>query len=45
MSKSKGTLGKRIKVLIAKVLLAWLGIWFAGILLFAFLPEIGRAHV
>ncbi|MBY4953138.1 monofunctional biosynthetic peptidoglycan transglycosylase [Pantoea sp. DY-17] len=38
MSKSKGTLGKRIKVLIAKVLLAWLGIWLAGILLFAFLP-------
>ncbi|MFJ5160745.1 monofunctional biosynthetic peptidoglycan transglycosylase [Pantoea sp. NPDC088449] len=38
MSKSKGKLGKRIKVLIAKVLLAWLGMWLAGILLFAFLP-------
>jgi monofunctional biosynthetic peptidoglycan transglycosylase len=38
MSKRKGKLGKRIKLLIAKVLLAWLGIWLAAILLFAFLP-------
>ncbi len=38
MSKSKGKLGQRIKVLIAKVLLAWLGIWLAGIVIFAFLP-------
>lgn len=38
MSKSKGKLGQRIKVLIAKVLLAWLGIWLAGIMIFAFLP-------
>lgn len=38
MSKSKGKMGQRIKVLIAKVLLAWLGIWLAGIVIFAFLP-------
>ncbi|PJZ02552.1 monofunctional biosynthetic peptidoglycan transglycosylase [Pantoea rodasii] len=38
MSKSKGKLGQRIKVLIAKVLVAWLGIWLAGIVIFAFLP-------
>lgn len=38
MSKSKGKMGRRIKVLIAKVLLAWLGIWLAGIVIFAFLP-------
>ena len=31
-------MGQRIKVLIAKVLLAWLGIWLAGIVVFAFLP-------
>ncbi|MGK3128600.1 monofunctional biosynthetic peptidoglycan transglycosylase [Pantoea sp. C8B4] len=38
MSKSKGKIGQRLKVLIAKVLLAWLGIWLAGIVIFAFLP-------
>ncbi|KGT89819.1 monofunctional biosynthetic peptidoglycan transglycosylase [Enterobacter cancerogenus] len=38
MSKSKGKMGQRLKVLIAKVLLAWLGIWLAGIAIFAFLP-------
>ncbi|AIR87632.1 monofunctional biosynthetic peptidoglycan transglycosylase [Pantoea rwandensis] len=38
MSKSKGKMGQRLKVLIAKVLLAWLGIWLAGIVIFAFLP-------
>lgn len=38
MSKSKGKMGRRIKVLIAKVLLTWLGVWLAGIVIFAFLP-------
>lgn len=38
MSKSKGKMGQRLKVLIAKVLLAWLGILLAGIVIFAFLP-------
>ena len=38
MSKSKGKLGQRIRRVIAKVLLAGLGAWVAGILLFAFLP-------
>ncbi|MCA1176901.1 MULTISPECIES: monofunctional biosynthetic peptidoglycan transglycosylase [unclassified Pantoea] len=38
MSKSKGKMVRRIKVLIAKVLLTWLGVWLAGIVIFAFLP-------
>lgn len=38
MSKYKGKLWQHIKVLIAKFLLAWLGIWLAAILLFSFLP-------
>ncbi|MFT4269733.1 MAG: monofunctional biosynthetic peptidoglycan transglycosylase [Pantoea sp.] len=38
MAKNKGKLWQRVKVWIAKFLLAWLGIWLAGILLFSFLP-------
>ncbi|WP_313687005.1 monofunctional biosynthetic peptidoglycan transglycosylase, partial [Pantoea sp.] len=38
MSKNKGKLRQRIKVIMAKFLLAWLGIWLAAILLFSFLP-------
>jgi monofunctional biosynthetic peptidoglycan transglycosylase len=38
MSKNKGKLWQRIKVIMAKFLLAWLGIWLAAILLFSFLP-------
>ncbi|ADU67783.1 monofunctional biosynthetic peptidoglycan transglycosylase [Pantoea sp. At-9b] len=38
MAKNKGKLWQRVKVWIAKFLIAWLGIWLAGILLFSFLP-------
>ena len=38
MSKYKGSLGQRIKRIVVRMLLAWLGIWLAGILLFSFLP-------
>ena len=38
MSKNKGKLRQRIKVIMAKFLLALLGIWLAAILLFSFLP-------
>lgn len=38
MSKYKGSLGQRIKRIVVRMLLAWLGIWVAGILLFSFLP-------
>ncbi|QGY27811.1 monofunctional biosynthetic peptidoglycan transglycosylase [Pantoea cypripedii] len=38
MSKNQGKLWQRIKVIMAKFLLAWLGIWLAAILLFSFLP-------
>ncbi|MEG3111445.1 monofunctional biosynthetic peptidoglycan transglycosylase [Pantoea sp. T14] len=38
MSKYKGSLGQRIKRIVVRMLLAWLGIWVAGIVLFSFLP-------
>lgn len=38
MSKYKGSLGQRIKHIVVRMLLAWLGIWVAGIVLFSFLP-------
>lgn len=38
MSKSKGKMVQRLKRLAGRVLLAWLGLWLAGIVLFAFLP-------
>lgn len=38
MSKRKGKRLQRVKVLLAKVLLAWLGLWLIGIVVFAFLP-------
>ncbi|WP_409075161.1 monofunctional biosynthetic peptidoglycan transglycosylase [Pantoea sp. C3] len=38
MSKYKGSLGQRIKRIVVRMLLAWLGIWVAGIVLFTFLP-------
>lgn len=38
MAKNKGKLWQRVKVWIAKFLIALLGIWLAGILLFSFLP-------
>jgi len=38
MSKHKGSVGQRIKRIAIRLILAWLGIWLAGILLFSFLP-------
>jgi len=38
MSKHKGSTGQRIKRIAVRIILAWLGIWLAGILLFSFLP-------
>lgn len=38
MAKNKGKLWQRVKVWIAKFLIALLGIWLTGILLFSFLP-------
>ncbi|MXP50240.1 monofunctional biosynthetic peptidoglycan transglycosylase [Pantoea sp. Eser] len=38
MSKHKGSTGQRIKRIAGRIILAWLGIWLAGILLFSFLP-------
>ena len=38
MNKYKGSVGQRIRRIIGRVLLVWLGVWLAGILLFSFLP-------
>lgn len=38
MSKHKGSAGQRIKRIAVRIILAWLGIWLAGIVLFSFLP-------
>lgn len=38
MSKHKGSVGQRIKRIAGRIILAWLGLWLAGILLFSFLP-------
>jgi len=38
MNKHKGSVGRRIRRIVSRVLLVWLGVWLAGILLFSFLP-------
>ena len=38
MNKYKGSVGQRIRRIVGRVLLVWLGVWLAGILLFSFLP-------
>lgn len=38
MSKRKGNRATRIKSVLVRVVLGWLGLWLAGILLFSFLP-------
>jgi len=38
MNKYKGSIGQRIRRIVGRVLLVWLGVWLAGILLFSFLP-------
>lgn len=38
MNKHKGSVGQRIRRIVVRVLLVWLGVWLAGILLFSFLP-------
>ena len=38
MNKYKGSVGQRIRRIIGRILLVWLGVWLAGILLFSFLP-------
>ncbi|WP_256852143.1 monofunctional biosynthetic peptidoglycan transglycosylase [Pantoea sp. Fr+CA_20] len=38
MSKHKGNLWRRIKPLVMRIVLIWVGLWLAGILLFSFVP-------
>jgi monofunctional glycosyltransferase len=38
MNKHKGSVGQRIRRIVSRIVLVWLGIWLAGILLFSFLP-------
>lgn len=38
MNKHKGSVGQRIRRIAGRIVLVWLGLWLAGILLFAFLP-------
>ncbi|WP_313697747.1 monofunctional biosynthetic peptidoglycan transglycosylase [Pantoea sp.] len=38
MNKYKGSVGQRIRRIVGRVLLVWLGVWLVGILLFSFLP-------
>ncbi|WP_313652862.1 monofunctional biosynthetic peptidoglycan transglycosylase [Pantoea sp.] len=38
MNKHKGSVGQRIRQIAGRIVLVWLGLWLAGILLFAFLP-------
>ncbi|WP_397322827.1 monofunctional biosynthetic peptidoglycan transglycosylase [Pantoea agglomerans] len=38
MNKHKGSAGQRIRRIVGRIVLVWLGIWLAGILLFSFLP-------
>ncbi|ERM08228.1 monofunctional biosynthetic peptidoglycan transglycosylase [Pantoea agglomerans Tx10] len=38
MNKYKGSVGQRIRRIVGRIVLVWLGIWLAGILLFSFLP-------
>lgn len=38
MKKHKGSVGQRIRRIAGRIALVWLGLWLAGILLFAFLP-------
>lgn len=38
MNKHKGSAGQRIRRIVGRIVLVWLGIWLAGILLFTFLP-------
>ncbi|MDH1169285.1 monofunctional biosynthetic peptidoglycan transglycosylase [Pantoea agglomerans] len=38
MNKHKGSVGQRIRRIVGRIVLVWLGIWLAGILLFSFLP-------
>lgn len=38
MNKHKGSVVQRIRRIVGRVLLVWLGVWLAGILLFSFLP-------
>lgn len=38
MNKHKGSVGQRIRLIVGRIVLVWLGIWLAGILLFSFLP-------
>jgi len=38
MNKHTGSVGQRIRRIVGRIVLVWLGIWLAGILLFSFLP-------
>lgn len=38
MNKHKGSVGQRIRRIAGRIVLVWLGLWLAGILIFAFLP-------
>ena len=38
MNKYKGSVGQRIRRIVGRIVLVWLGAWLAGILLFSFLP-------
>ncbi|WP_337011280.1 monofunctional biosynthetic peptidoglycan transglycosylase [Pantoea sp. AS142] len=38
MNKHKGSAGQRIRRIVGRIVLVWLGIWMAGILLFSLLP-------
>lgn len=38
MNKHKGSVEQRIRRIVGRIVLVWLGIWLAGILLFSFLP-------
>lgn len=38
MNKHKGSAGQRIRRIVGRIVLVWLGVWLAAILLFSFLP-------